>query len=47
MNESRAIGRLQTHRELQRHLRRNMLRMGVHTLLNRFRPPEKLKLLPP
>ena len=50
-NQSRAIGQFQTNQALQRHLRRDMIRMavlmGVHTLLNRFRRPEKLKLLPP
>lgn len=50
-NQARAIGQFETNEELQRHLRRGMLRTGilmtVHAFLNRFRSPEKLKLLPP
>jgi hypothetical protein len=45
------IGQFETNEELQRHLRRGLLRTGilmtVHTFLNRFRSPQKLKLLPP
>jgi flavin-dependent dehydrogenase len=50
-NQSRAIEQFTTNEELQRHLRRGMLRTGilmtVHAFLNRFRSPERLKLLPP
>jgi len=50
-NQSRAIGQFETNEALQRHLRSGMLRTGIlmtlHAFLNRFRSPEKLKLLPP
>jgi flavin-dependent dehydrogenase len=50
-NQTRAIGQFETNDELQRHLRRGMLRTGilmaVHAFLNRFRSPQNLKLLPP
>lgn len=50
-NQARAIARFTSNEELQRHLKRGMLRqgllMGIHGFLNRFRSPERIKLLPP
>jgi flavin-dependent dehydrogenase len=50
-NQARAIGKLESNEALQRHLKRGMLRtgvlMGLHAFLNRFRSPERMKLLPP
>jgi flavin-dependent dehydrogenase len=50
-NQARAIGQFRTNEELQRHLKRGMLKtgilMGIHGLLNRYRSPERIKLLPP
>ena len=50
-NQKRAIAKFDTNEELQRHLYRGMPRvaalMVTQTLLNRVRPPEKMRLLPP
>jgi len=50
-NQARAIGQFRTNEELQRHLKRGMLKtgilMGIHGFLNRYRSPEHIKLLPP
>jgi flavin-dependent dehydrogenase len=50
-NQARAIGQFRTNEELQRHLKRGMLKtgilMGIHGILNRYRSPERIKLLPP
>jgi len=50
-NQEREIDRFETNEELKRYLRRNMVRTGVrmlvHSFANRFRPIERLRLLPP
>lgn len=50
-NQERGIDRFRTNEELKAYLKRSMLTTGIkmvyHSFLNRFRPIEKLRLLPP
>jgi len=50
-NQEREIDQFETNDELKKYLKRSMLPMGIkmlyHTFLNKFRPIEKLRLLPP
>jgi flavin-dependent dehydrogenase len=50
-NQEREIDQFETNEELKRYLKRSMVTTGVkmiyQSFLNRFRPLEKLRLLPP
>jgi len=50
-NQEREIDRFETNEQLQKYLKSNMLKTGLHMMLesflNRFRSPEKQRLLPP
>lgn len=50
-NQERGIDRFRTNEELKAYLKRSMVTTGIkmiyHSFLNRFRPVERLRLLPP
>ena len=50
-NQEREIGQFENNEQLQKYLKSGLMKAGVkmmfQSFLNRFRPPEKLRLLPP
>jgi len=50
-NQEREIDQFATNEELKAYIKGNLFSTGVkmmaHSVLNRFRPPERIRLLPP